>query len=112
MSTETAPLSAVHVDPLVSGFSEYDCLCCGPFEGDFGSPDDRILKDKIVTARKDGECHLCNQQIQPRTRIRTMTAVFDGELMSFRWCTACCAAMAKSLYDDGEAWEERAALAR
>ena len=100
------------LDLLVSAFSEHDCLCCGPFEGDFGSPDDRILKDKMVTARKGGECHLCGQQIQPKERIRSMAAVFDGELMSYRWCNACCAAMAKSLYDDGEAWEERAALRR
>jgi hypothetical protein len=38
------------LDLLVSAFSEHDCLCCGPFEGDFGSPDDRILKDKMVTS--------------------------------------------------------------
>ena len=100
------------VQRLVSAFSEHGCLCCGPFEGDFGSPDDRILKDKMVTARKSGECHLCGQQIQPKERIRTMAAVFDGELMSYRWCNACCAAMAKSLYDDGEAWEDRSALRR
>jgi hypothetical protein len=36
-----------------------------------------------------------------------MAAVFDGELMSYRWCNACCAAMAKSLYDDGEARKGR-----
>jgi hypothetical protein len=35
------------LDFLVSAFSEHDCLCCGPFEGDFGDPDDRILKDNV-----------------------------------------------------------------
>lgn len=98
MSNGIAPLPAVHVDPLVSAFSEHDFLCCGPFE--------------MVTVRKGGECHLCGQQIQPGTRIRTMAGVFDGEMMSYRWCNFCCAAMAKSLYGDGEAWEERASLRR
>jgi hypothetical protein len=50
MNEKNRPLSTVAVDPIVSAFSEHDCLCCGPFEGDFGSPDDRILKDKMVTA--------------------------------------------------------------
>lgn len=102
----------VKVERIVSAFSENDCLACGPFDGDFGSPDDRILKDKMVTARKVGSCFLCEQEIRPGERIRTMSAVFDGELMYYRWCNACCAAMAKSWLDDGDAYEERAALAR
>ena len=99
---ETAP-PGVNVQRLVSAFSENDCLACGPFDGDFGSPDDRILKDKMVTARKAGACFLCEREITPGERIRTMAAVFDGELMSYRWCNACCAAMAKSWLDDGDA---------
>lgn len=112
MNDKTAPLSTVAVDPLVSAFSENDCLACWPFDGDFGSPDDRILKDKMATARKGGACSLCEQEIRPGERIRTMAAVFDGDLMSYRWCNACCAAMAQSWLDDGEAYEQRAALAR
>lgn len=108
---EAAPLG-VNVQRFVSAFSENDCLACRPFEGDFGSPDDRILKDKMVTARKAGACFLCEQEITPGERIRTMAAVFDGELMSYRWCNACCAAMSKSWLDDGDAYEERAALTR
>lgn len=30
-----------------------------PFEGDFGSPGDRVLRDKIVTARRPGICITC-----------------------------------------------------
>ena len=105
MNDKTEPLSTVAVDPLVSEFSENDCLACGPFDGDFGSPDDRILKDKMVTARKGGECFLCEQEILPGERIRVMAAVFDCELMSYRWCNACCAAMAKMWLDDGEPYD-------
>jgi len=108
---EAEPLG-INVQRLGSAFSENDCLSCGPFDGDFSSPDDRILKDKMVTARKAGVCFLCDQEITPGDRIRTMSAVFDSELKSYRWCNACCAAMAKSWLDDGEAYEERAALAR
>ena len=28
-------------------FDEADCLKTNPFEGDFGSPGDKVLKDKI-----------------------------------------------------------------
>lgn len=96
---------------MAENFSEHDCLCCDPFEGGFGEASDRRLKDKMVTARKGGPCNLCGVEIQPKERIRTLVAIFDGELSSYRWCNACCAAMAKSLYDDGEAWEARYALA-
>lgn len=37
-------------------FDEADCLKTNPFEGDFGSPGDKVLKDKICTARKGGTC--------------------------------------------------------
>ena len=99
------------VDLLVSTFDERDCLGCYPFEGDFGSPDERILKDKIVTARKGGPCFLCGQDIQPKTRIRAMTHIFEGELVSYRWCNDCCAAMAAWWEDDRKEYEKRAALA-
>lgn len=85
-------------------------LDADPFEGDFGGPDDRILRDKMVNARKARECQDCGQQIQPGERIRTMTAVFDGELMNYSWCQLCCEAMEKSFEDDGDAIAARLAL--
>lgn len=78
----------------MDNFNEKDCLAYNPFEGDFGEPNDRILKDKIGIARKAGACFLCKQQIQPGEKIRMLTAIFSGELMHYRWCTACCCAMA------------------
>ena len=91
-------------------FDEADCLKTNPFEGDFGSPGDKVLKDKICTARKGGTCGMCRQEIVPGERVRTLAAVFDGELMSYRWCSECCAAMAASWTDDGRAWESRVRL--
>ena len=87
---------------------EADCLGTNPFDGDFGSPGDRVLKDKIGTAKKAGECHDCAQQIQPGERVRMRTDITDGELMSFRWCEKCCIAMAAN--DGGAATEARIAL--
>ena len=96
----------------VTTFNEDQCLQTNPFEGDFGGPGDRTLKDKIVTARKTGPCSLCRQDIQNGERIRIKAAIFDGALMHYRWCSKCCAAMAASWHDDGKAWEARARLAR
>lgn len=80
------------------------------FAGDFGAQGDRVLKNKMGIARKAGECQDCGQEIQPGERVRMMSAVFDGELMSYRWCALCCAAMAKHNDDDGESYEARCAL--
>lgn len=91
---------------------EWDCISCNPFEGDFGTPGDRILKDKIVTARKGGTCGMCRQEIQVGERVRVLAAIFDGELMHYRWCEACCIAMASSWTDNGEAWERQVSLGR
>ena len=100
------------MDKELGNFDECDCLAADPFEGDFGNSNDRTLKDKIVTARRSGKCHCCGQQITPGTRIRSRADIFDGTLFSFRWCTECCVAMAKSWEDGGESWEGRYALRR
>ena len=85
-------------------FDEAECLKTNPFEGDFGSPGDKVLRDKIGTARKGGTCGMCKQEIVPGERVRLLAAVFDGELMSYRWCSECCAAMAACWTDNGAAW--------
>ena len=93
-------------------FSECECLAFDPFEGDFGSSDDRILKNKIVTARKERKCDLCLQDIRHGDRIRVMSGVYEGEFLSHVWCNLCCGVMAKSWEDDGEAYEQRAEIGR
>lgn len=97
---------------MIMDFNEHDCLSVNPFEGDFGDPSDRVLKDKIVTTRKDNECFLCNNKILKGERSRVLTCIFDGELESYRWCSECCHAMAVSIEDVGEAWEERCRIGR
>ena len=81
-------------EDTIVDFNDKDCLRYWPFEGDFGAPGDRVLKDKIGIARKSGPCEICEHDIQPGERIRMLSAVFDGSLMSYRWCSTCCAAMA------------------
>ena len=89
---------------------EAACMSCDPFEGDFGGSgqDDSVLSDKMVTARKAGECHTCAGQVVPGTRVRRRAEVYDGEFMRFGWCEECCRAMAAS--DDDETYEARIAL--
>lgn len=88
---------------------EAHCLACDPFYGDFGGGggNDSILSDKMVTARKGGECHTCHGPIVPGTRVRRRSEVYDGEFMRFGWCEDCCKAMASS---DPDAYEARIEL--
>lgn len=92
----------------MSDFDEDECLRVDPFAGDFGDPGDRVLRNRIVTARKSGPCQDCAQTIVPGERVRSLAAVFDGDVRSYRWCALCCAAMTAD--DDGEAMEARIGL--
>lgn len=97
---------------------ERDVLAFDPFDGDFGEPGDSVLRNKMVTARKEGPCSHCGNQICRGERVRSMSARF-GDLMSYRWCAPCCAAMAKHQAEedsDGDsdnalAWQEYEARA-
>ena len=61
-----------------------------PFEGDFGDQGDLVLSDKIVKVRKERECSHCGSLIKIEEYARSMSAKFDGELMSYTWCSECC----------------------
>ena len=92
-------------------FDEADCLAVDPFAGDFGSPGDKTFRDKMVTCLVGTKaCDGCGSKIELRTRYRTIVAKFDGQLHQYRYCTHCCAAMAKSWKDEGRAWEKRLQL--
>lgn len=93
-------------------FNEHDCLCVNPFEGDFGDSRDKILPNKIVITTKESECFLCHKKILKGEKTRGLCAIFDGDLMSYRWCSECCHAMSISQKDNGEAWEKRYEIAR
>ena len=80
---------------LSAAFDESECLKYWPFDGDFGHPSDKVLKDKIGLARKAGPCCECLSEIKPSERIRMIVAIFDDQVMSYRCCSACCLAMAE-----------------
>lgn len=88
-------------------FEEKKCLEFDPFDGDFGSPGDRVLRNKIVTAKKSRRCHLCQQQIEVGERIRCQVCIFDGTLEHYEWCSNCCHAMAVAEEDDGKGYEHQ-----
>lgn len=94
----------------MTDFDEADCLAVDPFDGDFGSPGDTIFRDKIVIPRKTHECACCMRLTDVGTKTRVITALFDGELHQYRYCTHCCAAMAISEKDGGRAWAKRTNL--
>lgn len=74
-------------------------LYFNPFDGDFGVPGDRTLKDKIVKFRKPHVCHICDADIKAGELGRNLVEVFYGDIGSFYFCPECCVAMAKSVDD-------------
>ncbi len=71
-----------------------------------------VLSDKMVTARKAAECVVCFGPIEPGQRVRAR-AERNNELhkmMTFRFCPACCAAMAKADDDAGAAIAEQTGI--
>lgn len=86
-----------------------DILSYDPFLGD--ETDATPLKDALVFARKEHECHTCGETIQPKERIRSRTERNneDKTLETFRFCWLCCVAMATSDEDNEEAIEARIA---
>lgn len=111
MATEIIRLRAlVSAPPIMTPDQEYKCLQYDPFAGDFGMPGDRTLSDKIVTTTRGGACHICAQPITPGSRIRSCADLSDGEVNRYRWCSACCIAMAVSWSDNGLAIQARYAI--
>ena len=80
---------------------EPDCLSFDPFSDDFGSPGDRVLSDKIVTARKSRECFMCAGTIEIGTRIRVRSEICDEDFHTSAFCMECCIAMAHDAARDG-----------
>ncbi len=94
----------------------YTPLDYDPFEGDFGCPGDTTLRDAMVKARKPHACTHCAGQIVPGETYRSRSDIADGDLMSWKWCALCCAAMVLQMEgnDDAEMtypFDERAAQA-
>lgn len=93
---------------------DWAVLAYEPFSAD-RDVDVRLLSDRIGHARKHHTCIICTMPIRPGERIRMRTEI-DRDLdmvMTFRFCTFCCEAMALSVTDEndaGRAIEERTAF--
>ena len=74
---------------------EQKAMWVNPFDGDRGFPGDRVLSDKIVTAKKEHECHECmvlNRQsktINKGERARRHVCIFGGNLETYYWHVSC-----------------------
>lgn len=77
-----------------NGNSLLEALRYNPFEGDFGTQDDKTLSDKIVTVRKERACWHCLGAVKVGEKARSRTDLFDGEIHSYTWCVKCCERMA------------------
>ena len=66
------------------------------FAGDRADGTERCLENKIVVGRVSTPCSWCGLPTKPKTHHRTLKMIFDGELMSYRYCESCCKAMAAS----------------
>lgn len=80
----------------LAGALHYD-----PFAGDFGGDHNVHFRDLIVTFRAQHWCHMCQCGIAKGTRGRLSVWKFDGEVITYRWCTECCEAMAYDVTHDG-----------
>jgi hypothetical protein len=54
----------------------------------------RTLSNKFVTTRRASVCSICADVIGVGCRVRATREVDDGKAMTFRFCVACCYAMA------------------
>lgn len=88
---------------------EADCLRLNPFEGD-RDVTYRVLRDGFVRCRAADDCMTCLGPVAPGMRVRTRVEVYEGKVYTFRFCEECCAAMAVSWSDGGEAWVARAEI--
>lgn len=82
--------------------NEQKILSYDPFAGDFegGGARDVILKNKMVTARKNAICCICEDTILPKDRIRIIVEIYDDELLTFKFCTKCCKIMEEDEVDE------------
>jgi len=79
-----------------------------PFGGDQGDPGDYTLRDVIVeSCRKAGTCHDCGQGFAQGMTIRKIEVRDPDRIRTYKWCRACCDAMALSWTDGGDAISAR-----
>lgn len=84
--------------------SESECLNYDPFQGD--ESEVVTLSDSLVVGRKDyAHCNICHGPIAKGERHRALSQINRelGQRKTWRFCNACCVAMAalNDDYDDG-----------
>ncbi|XUV82747.1 hypothetical protein ACREYP_04780 [Enterobacter sp. TMH.L2] len=77
-----------------------DALDFDLFAGDMGDCNDIELSNKIVKGRKEYTCFICCGPIAAGEIHRYAVHKFDGEIMTYRGCNACCVAMVSSVNGD------------
>lgn len=62
-----------------------------------------ILKDKVVTTRKEHTCWGCAEKFEKGVRLRYITSVDSGDISSSYWCRICDVTWLEHQdpYDDG-----------
>lgn len=91
---------------------EWDkCLNTDPFEGNFKDGEITLSDKKVKAAKKhENKCYVCLGSIEKGEVHRALTEVCDGSVVTTRFCSECCYAMAASWEDAGELWTARVAL--
>lgn len=89
-------------------FDVKKCLAYNPFGDSFGEGE-RVFSDKIVTAAKNHiqACFNCHDTIFKGERHRARAELFEHQVTTTRWCSACCNAQALSWEDGGKLLIER-----
>ena len=102
MTDDTRELVGAERDRFVLWFDPWDADDCGY----------RVIRNEFVVVRYAHKCDICFGPIWPGERIRAQTEAYDGKVTTFRFCAACCEAMARRQDDDGVAIGDRYELGR
>jgi len=57
-----------------------------------------LLKDKIVTARKEHNCYECKSTILPKEQYRYQVTLYEGKIENIKTCLAC-VSLSKELFN-------------
>lgn len=71
-------------------------LAYNPFAEDAHADGDRKYFDRIVTARKPGNCFICDLPVEAGTNVRSIVGIVGGEFFHGRICEPCCDAIAEA----------------
>lgn len=59
-----------------------------------------VLKNKVVTTRKEHQCFGCNEIYPPGTKMEYTVSVDQGDFLTAYWCLICIAVMYEWHYED------------